>query len=92
METIEIGLKLVDGRALVMDNGYIVFNRVGIPCANLARFQHIDHDGRYKLRNAEAKVLTRGITMLVRVGPIEIAAHFLSHGVLIAIRYAVVRR
>ena len=79
--------------APAMDNGYITFDSVRIPRTNLlARFQNVDKEGNYELRNESAKVLTRGTMTLVRVGLVEIAAHHLSRAALIAIRYAIVRR
>lgn len=76
-----------------MDNGVLTFTHARIPRTNLlARFQTVDRDGKYSMRNKAGKVLIRGSMTLVRVGLCEIAAHHCARAILIAIRYALVRR
>lgn len=75
-----------------MDNGFVLFNRVRIPHANmLARFQYVDPaTGEYKRRGSPAFVYG-GMTYL-RVGIAADAATTLARACAIAIRYAAVRK
>lgn len=76
-----------------MDNGYLMFDHVRVPRDNLLmRFQTVDKEGTYSVRNEQGKLLIRGTMTLVRVGLCEIAAHHAARATLIAIRYAVIRR
>jgi acyl-CoA oxidase len=79
--------------AASMDNGFLTFTHAKIPRTNvMARFQTVDKDGKYEMRNKSGKILIRGAMTLVRVGLCEIAAHHAARASLIAIRYAAVRR
>jgi acyl-CoA oxidase len=79
--------------AASMDNGFLTFTHARIPRSNLlARFQTVDREGKYEVRNKSGKILIRGSMTLVRVGLCEIAAHHAARAALIAIRYAIVRR
>lgn len=73
------------------DNGYISFDKVRIPRENmLAKWSKVDIGGTFHAPPNPA--IAYFSTILERVGSVNGAAGFVSHGLTIATRFAAIRR
>lgn len=73
------------------DNGYISFDKVRIPRANmLAKWSQVERNGTFRAPPNPA--IAYFSTILERVGSVGGAASFAAHGLTIATRFAAVRR